>query len=213
MFGKGAEGNAVIVARETHEGMYRKGINMQAPTGLYHQVYDFIADVTPDDGGEVFRATFTELFESDTEHRPVPGESARVKIDKNNVVKFDRKALWEQAKTEKAAGHDKFTALANAAPDTGGPVKAPAPTGDPKVDIILYGIYRAQRNGDALEVARLETQLAGVRAGLPPAPVTAPAAASSGADQLDQVAKAAELHRTGVLSDAEFAALKAKLLG
>jgi hypothetical protein len=170
MFGKGAEGNAVIVARETHEGSYRKGINVYAPTGQYHHVHDYIADVTPDDGGEVLRTTFTEMFESDDEHRPTPTEIARVKIDKDNDVKFDRKALWEQTKAEKSAGHDKFSALSNAAPNSG-------------------------------------------PAGVTPAPAAAPAVTPSGADPLDQIAKAAELHRTGVLSNEEFAALKAKLLG
>jgi hypothetical protein len=213
MFGKGAAGDAVIVARETHEGMYRKGVNLQAPTGLYHHVYDFIADVTPDGGGKVFRATFTELFESDIEHRPVAGESVRVKIDKNNDVKFDRKALWEQANAEKAAGHDKFAALANAAPGAGTPPASPQATGAPRIDIVLMGISRAQRNGDAAEVARLEAQLAAMRSGAAPAPAATPVPPAAATDPLDQIAKAAELHRTGVLSDAEFAALKAKLLG
>lgn len=49
-------GLAQIVARETHEGQYRRGINIYAPTGIYHHVYDYIADVTPDDETAVFRA-------------------------------------------------------------------------------------------------------------------------------------------------------------
>jgi hypothetical protein len=190
MFGKGTEGNAVIVARETHEGMYRKGVNVQAPTGLYHHVYDFIADVTPDGGGEVFRATFTELFGNDIEHRPVPGETARVKIGKDREVTFDRRALAEQATTQNASERDRFTALGAAAPGAGGVIAAPKPTGDPEVDAQLYRAYRAQLAGAAAPAA-------------PPVPA---------ADPLDQIAKAAELHKAGVLSNEEFAALKAKLL-
>ena len=62
MFNKHRQaGLAQIVARRTHEGQYRRGINLYAPTGVYHHVYDYIADVTPDDGTAVFRATFTAL--------------------------------------------------------------------------------------------------------------------------------------------------------
>jgi len=41
----------------------------------------------------------------------------------------------------------------------------------------------------------------------------APAAASAGTDVTAQLQKLAELHKSGVLSDAEFTAAKAKLLG
>ncbi|HEY2126916.1 MAG TPA: SHOCT domain-containing protein [Streptosporangiaceae bacterium] len=44
----------------------------------------------------------------------------------------------------------------------------------------------------------------------PAAPAAAPAASSATIDQLKQLA---ELHQQGVLTDAEFAAAKAKLLG
>jgi len=54
----------------------------------------------------------------------------------------------------------------------------------------------------------LESQQQGQSA--PAAPAAAPAASSATIDQLKQLA---ELHQQGVLTDAEFAAAKAKLLG
>jgi hypothetical protein len=118
MFGHGKEaGQATIVARQTHAGTYRRGINIYAPTGVYHHVYDYVADVTPDDGGAPFRTTFIEMFESDIEYRPVNGDRAIVKIDaKDQSVTFDRKALCEQAKAAKAAQHSAFESIADAPP-------------------------------------------------------------------------------------------------
>jgi hypothetical protein len=101
------EGNATIVARQTHEGQYRRGINSYAPTGLYHHVYDYVADVTPDDGSPMFRARFVEMFESDEERRPLVSQEARVKFNpKNQETAFDRDVLWKEAqpKSGSAAG-------------------------------------------------------------------------------------------------------------
>jgi hypothetical protein len=116
MFGRGKEsGQATIIARQTHEGGYRKGVNFYAPTGQYHHVYDYIADVTPDDGGTAFRATFVEMFESDTEYRPMTGDVAVVKIDpKTNAVKFDRNVLYQKAKAAQSGQHSAFEALSDA---------------------------------------------------------------------------------------------------
>jgi hypothetical protein len=120
MFGKGSErGTALIVARQTHEGQYRRGINSYAPSGLYHHVYDYVADVEPDGGGVMFRAIFVEMFESDIEYRPMIGDRAQVKIDpKNQHVSFDRKVLYQQAKDAKSAHTSQFDRVANAAPGT-----------------------------------------------------------------------------------------------
>jgi hypothetical protein len=121
------DGRALVVARQTHQGQYRKGINFYAPTGQYHHVYDYVADVTPEGGGAVFRATFVEMFESDTERRPLPGEQARVKFDpKSQEVKFDRKVLYDEATAAKKARLSGFEAVADAAPGTG-----PQPPADP----------------------------------------------------------------------------------
>ncbi|MHB8660165.1 MAG: SHOCT domain-containing protein [Solirubrobacteraceae bacterium] len=115
MLGLGWEhGVATIVARQTTaKSMY----HLQAATGPYHTTYDYVADVQPDSGAPVFRATFTELFAGDYEHRPDVGEQARVKFHaKSEKVEFDRRALEKQAKASTDAGHDRFKAIANAAP-------------------------------------------------------------------------------------------------
>jgi hypothetical protein len=112
---------ATVIARETHEGQYRRGINIYAPTGLYHHVYDYIADVEPDDGSPAFRAKFVEMFKSDTDRRPLPGEKAQVKFNpKTQETAFDRDALWKEAKAEKQAGNERFDSIADA------PVETPA---------------------------------------------------------------------------------------
>ena len=108
-------GKATIVARQTHEGVYRKGINTYAPDGLYHHVYDYIADVQPDDGSPAFRAEFVEMFKSDTDRRPLVSEEARVKFNpKTQETRFDRDVLWEEAKAAKQADRGKFDSIADA---------------------------------------------------------------------------------------------------
>jgi hypothetical protein len=47
----------------------------------------------------------------------------------------------------------------------------------------------------------------------PPAPTPTPAASSTGGSTSDELARLSELHRDGVLTDKEFKAAKAKLLG
>ena len=47
----------------------------------------------------------------------------------------------------------------------------------------------------------------------PPAEYVPPAPAPSGASDVDQLSKLAELHSSGALSDEEFGAAKSKLLG
>ena len=173
MFNKHRQaGLAQIVARQTHEGEYRRGINFYAPTGQYHHVYDYVADVTPDDGTAVFRATFTEMFESDTERRPLVGEHARVKFDaKHEQVEFDRDALWNEAKAAQASSSEQFEAIANAAPGT--PVEDPAAAGsfgskppdNPVEAILQLSLRQAQRKGDAAEVQRLTAKLAEIQRG------------------------------------------------
>lgn len=172
MFKRGRQaGLAQIVARQTHEGEYRRGINFYAPTGQYHHVYDYIADVTPDDGTAVFRATFTEMFEGDTERRPLVGEPARVTFDaKRDQVEFDRDVLWNEAKASQTASSDEFDAIANAAPGTPVNPGAPDPLGaatpeNPVEGILQVSLLQAQRKGDAAEVERLTAKLAEIQRG------------------------------------------------
>jgi len=167
VFKKGRQaGLAQIVARQTHEGEYRRGLNLYPPTGLYHHVYDYVADVTPDDETAVFRATFTEMFRGDNEHRPIVGEQARVTFDaKHEQVEFDRDALWNEAKAAHASSSDQFEAIANAAPGTPVPEAAPGPVGaappeNPVEGILQASLRGAQRKGDAAEVERLTAKLA-----------------------------------------------------
>ena len=167
-----AAGLAQIVARQTHEGQYRRGINLYAPTGRHHHVYDYVADVTPDDGTAVFRATFTEMFRSDREHRPLVGEQARVRFDaKHEQVEFDRDALRDEARASQGSSSDQFAAIADAAPGT--PVSPGAPTSggvdvppeNPVEGILQVSLRDAQRKGDAAEVERLTAKLAELRHG------------------------------------------------
>jgi len=60
-------------------------------------------------------------------------------------------------------------------------------------------------------ISNLEAQQAQPASAPPPAPAPAPAAAPS--PMIDQLNQLAALHQQGVLSDEEFAAAKAKLLG
>ena len=164
-------GLAQIVARQTHEGQYRRGINVYAPTGLYHHVYDYVADITPDDETAVFRATFTELFRGDADRRPLVGEQARVWFDaKHEHVEFDRDALWNEAKASQASSSDQFKAIADAAPGTAAVAGAPGPVGaappeNPVEGILEASLRQAQRKGDAAEVERLTAKLAEIRRG------------------------------------------------
>jgi hypothetical protein len=172
VFKKGRQaGLAQIVARQTHEGQYRRGINVYASTGLYHHVYDYVADVTPDDETAVFRATFTEMFRGDTERRPLVGEQARVSFDaQHEQVEFDRDALLSEAKASQASSSERFAAIANAAPGTSVDRGAPDPAGaapaeNPVEGILQLSLRQAQRKGDAAEVERLTAQLAEIQRG------------------------------------------------
>jgi len=170
VFGRGRQhAQAVIVARETHEGMYRRGINVYAPTGQYHHVYDYVADVTPTEGDSPFRAMFTEMFESDEEYRPLPGDTVAVTFDKDHKVAFDRRALHERAQTSKKAERSSFAALASQPVGTQAP-HAPIDTsgGDPRVAILQVSLRQAERRGDTAEVNRLSAQLAELEGELKP---------------------------------------------
>jgi hypothetical protein len=114
MLGRGWDnGVATIVARQDHEGTY----HLHEGTSLYHEAFDYIADVKPDDGSDVFRATFTEIFQGDSERRPNVGDVARVKLHaKSKEVKFDRDALKSEKKVVANADHAAFAALASAPP-------------------------------------------------------------------------------------------------
>ncbi len=178
MFGRNRQhAQAVIIARETHDGTYRKGVNFYAPTGQYHHVYDYVADVTPADGETPFRGMFTEMFESDEEYRPLPGDTVTVTFDKDHKVAFDRRALYERAQASKNADRGSFAALASqpvGTPAPGAPApSAPAPgfpapgaagprsdpAADPRIGILQVSLRQAQIRSDTDEVNRLTAKL------------------------------------------------------
>lgn len=111
------------------------------------------------------------MFEGDTEHRPLVGEQARVRLDaKHEQVEFDRDTLWNEAKASQASNRDQFESIANAAPGTGVDAGAPGPVGaappaSPLEGILQVSLRQAQRNGDAAEVERLTVKLAEIQRG------------------------------------------------
>jgi hypothetical protein len=145
VFGKSEKGQATIVARQIHEGLYK----MKGHTGIYRNIYDYIADVVPDDGSGPFRATFTEIFEGFEGRQPEVGELTPVKFDKKKKVEFDRSALHEEWK--EAAGKRKsgFQALAEAPPET---------DSSPDFSKTMAAIAAARAAGDLDEVARLKAE-------------------------------------------------------
>ena len=77
----------------------------------------------------------------------------------------------------------------------------------------------AQKQAQAAQLASMQDQLAALQqppvaapAPAAPAPVAA-AAAGPGGDLMAQLQQLASMHQAGILSEAEFAAAKAKLLG
>jgi hypothetical protein len=154
MFGKSEKGEATIVARQMHEGLYK----LKNHTGIYRNIWDYIADVAPDDGGEPFRATFTEIFEGFQGRQPEVGEKAPVIFDKKREVKLDRSALHEDWKAAEQAKKSGFAALADAPPGT-------APTqGAGDFSTTMAAIAAARAAGDLDEVKRLKAEFAAARA-------------------------------------------------
>jgi hypothetical protein len=156
MFGKSESGQATIVARQMHEGLYK----MKAATGVYRNIWDYIADVVPDNGGEPFRATFTEIFEGFQGRQPAAGEQAPVTFNKKREVKLDRKALHEEWEAAEAARKSGFEAIAEAPPGT-----PAAPAGRPGTDFAatMAAIAAARKAGDLREVERLKAEFAAHR--------------------------------------------------
>ena len=80
---------------------------------------------------------------------------------------------------------------------------------------------QAAEQAQAAEIAAMQAQLASLETAQaptppPPPPAPAPAAppeAAGGTDLMGQLQQLASMHQAGILSDAEFSAAKAKLLG
>jgi hypothetical protein len=71
---------------------------------------------------------------------------------------------------------------------------------------------QAAAQAQDMQVAEMQSQLAQLQS-QQQGPPAAPAAPAGGDDMLAQLEKLGELHKAGVLDDAEFSAAKAKLLG
>ena len=72
---------------------------------------------------------------------------------------------------------------------------------------------QAAINDQAQEAYAATQQLPPQQENAAPAPVPAPAPAPAGGDTTEQLSQLAQLHTSGALSDEEFTAAKAKLLG
>jgi hypothetical protein len=154
VFGKAEKGEATIVARQMHEGLYK----MKGSTGIYRNIWDYIADVVPTNGGEAFRATFTEIFEGFQGRQPDVGERAPVTFNKKREVKFDRSALHDEWKAAEEARKSGFQSLAEAPPGT------PPAAGAGDFSATMAAIAAARERGDLDEVKRLKAEFAAARA-------------------------------------------------
>jgi hypothetical protein len=129
MFGHHWEsGQATIVALKEIPSIGTDGL------GRKYRSYEYVADVRPDSGGPVFRATMDEPFNESSDihgfgwHQPGVGEVIPVKCDPGREkAKFDAAASRAQARAQ----HDQmvdaegaqFDAMAASAPGT-----TPAPS-------------------------------------------------------------------------------------
>ena len=232
MFGRGWEtGQATIVALKEI-----RSVGTDDYTGRKFKSYEYVADVRPDGGGAVFRTVMHEPFDERVWRQPSVGDVVLVQCDpRRQKAKFDTAAMTardeaqkEATKTEQAA---QFDAMVNAPPGS----TAPSPVRDvqsPLADIsatvsrlsaatgevseTIAAIQRARASGNLAEVERLKAEFQSraqedAVAAHQAAAGLAPQAAAS--DPLERIQKLADLHDRGALTDAEFAAEKAKILG
>jgi hypothetical protein len=193
--------------------------------GRKYRSYDYVADVQPDSGGPVFRTTMGEPFNESSDvhgfgwHQPGVGEVMPVKCDPGRKkAKFDAAASRDQARAQ----HDQmvdaqsveFDAMAASAPGTAaGPSSGQSFLGGQGVSVVnlsggdisgaLPAIQQALASGNLADLARIKAELR----------QQAHPDDGSSSDTVERLEKLAALHADGVLTDAEFAAAKAKLLG
>jgi hypothetical protein len=202
---------------------------------------EFIADIQPDAGGPLFRATFRGPLSSTGFRAPDVGDVAPVFCDvKHQKVKFDVDDPSLRWDTGIRADRANFDAVRS-----GQAVSRPSVV--PRVDPVeaemkaateafsaalasgqasLEALSQAKRAGDTDAVARLRAasaagtaevqrlnaeiqRLQALRSGRSATPSQPPAAAG---DPAERLAKLADLHDRGVLTDVELAAAKAKIL-
>jgi hypothetical protein len=153
-----------------------------------------------------------EPFDIPSWFAPGVGNVLPVQCDpRKGKAKFDmtrlkaaRKAQASAAKSEQIA---EFDAASRAAPGT--PV--PAPLGDPRA-IVLGG--QSGGGGDVSAAIAAALQQVGASAELAKVRRQQPVSQQpDGGDSLDRLQQLADLHDAGALTDAEFAAAKARILG
>jgi hypothetical protein len=152
-------------------------------------MYHYAADIQPHSGGPAFRAALEQPLLASTFRPPGIGQTVKVKVDRERgIARFDRSdpalSIYTAEKERRKAQRH---ALEESLHETPG----------------QSGSTVAQRRGDMGEVARLQAKLAARTERTPGAePV----------DSLERLERLAALHDRGVLTDAEFAAEKAKIL-
>jgi hypothetical protein len=223
-------GTATIVARE------QAGWSEWLPAHRSF-AYHFVADVQPDSGAPVFRAEFTQPQEDI--RMPEVGEQARVRFHpRSEKVELDKSELRNAREQAQELATERFEAIADAPPGSSppgsAPPSAPAPVPDGQdtlADIsatagrlragtadlteTLAAIKSARAAGDLAEVDRLKAEFKRRSAASAPSsgqPVAGPAASAAASDPLERLRQLGELHASGVLTDTEFAAEKAKIL-
>jgi hypothetical protein len=161
---------ARVIARQRHQG------NVFTQEGIVK--YDYVVDVTPEDGNAPFRATFRTAFATDEFMlAPAVGDDVPVTFREGGKhVEFDMGVLKQRDKDARSAARDEFARTAAAPPGT----PPPAPSGpafaaeaaefrrdadalgersDGLVDT-LAALLKAKQSGDQAEVERLKAEIA-----------------------------------------------------
>jgi hypothetical protein len=155
--------------------------------GWFRALYVYVADVQPDSGTAVFRTELDEPFDIPGWFTPGVGDVLPVHCDpRHGKAKFDMGRLKAATKARASAVKDEqaaaFDAARRAAPGT----TVPGTLGDARM-VVLDGLSAGA--GDA-----------------------GPQSPAGSGDSLDRLQTLADLHDRGALTDAEFAAAKAKIL-
>ncbi len=154
---------------------------------------------------------------------PGPGDLVPVRYDESDHSKIvvDEPALKERRKEAVQVVKDLDAerakrvaeAIHNSPPGTMelGKLTPPDPNEDPRIGIARMSIRAAQRRGDLDAVNRLNAQIIELQT-TGTVTMGGPASGGAGESRLDRIQKLADLHERGALTDAEFAAEKAKVL-
>ena len=214
MFGRGWEpSTATIVMRHEKGG----GLGTGRPT-----YYEYLVDVQPLGGGPVFRTTIQQPNHHYSFKPPHEGEVIRVLINpKKNEVKFDEddparsRAEADRLRKEQ---EEQAWAAAQQTPVGSQPAGAPGSLEASRIKIqrtalFVEAIATAKESGDTAYVAQLQAAFKAGATALPERDDSLPPPApAGGGDRIERLQKLAELHASGVLTDAEFAAEKARIL-